>query len=468
MEPSVSVKIPAEGIINLTPIERQLFDELLRVVEVTHCNTVLRVAGGWVRDKILGLHSDDIDIALDNMMGEDFANLIKQHIHQSSSIGKIKANSEASKHLETACVRIMGLELDIVNLRSEDYTEVSRIPSIRIGTPEEDAFRRDLTINSMFYNLHENVIEDYTRRGMQDLQNKIARTPLPHFQTFLDDPLRILRTVRFAARFNLEIDPEIEQSVRDDSIITALNTKVSRERISKEYTLMVRGKNPHLALEILHSYNLLPIIFKVPSPFESQHEAGYELARTLKQDQDDLNYYSYTTAMLTPYKNANHYKVERKKGHFIPLYEYVLLESLKFSNADTKIICNVLAWIDRTLEILENFDVIEAAYMIKENKEFCTMVIEIAAHIKAKSIDQDLVVEAVEKVHKQIHDNRLGEFWKEKPLLTGADAKKYFRVNGVEIGKLLEDVLKWQILNRNGSKEEVIEVLKLSYEFISD
>jgi len=70
------------------------------------------------------------------------------------------------------------------------------------------------------------------------------------------------------------------------------------------------------------------------------------------------------------------------------------------------------------------------------------MVIDIAAHIKAKSMDQNLVVEAVEKVHKQIHDNRIGEFWKEKPLLTGADAKKHFKVNGVEIGKLLEDVLK--------------------------
>lgn len=265
MEPRSSVIIPAQGIINLTGNEERLFTELKRVVEVTQCKTVLRVAGGWVRDKILGLHSDDIDIALDNMMGEEFANLIKLNIGESSSIGKIKANPEASKHLETVCVKIFGIEIDIVNLRSEDYTDNTRIPTIKIGTPEEDAYRRDLTINSLFYNLEQNTIEDLTGQGLEDLQNKVARTPLPHFQTFLDDPLRILRTVRFAARFDLQILSEIEDSVRDEALMNALNTKVSRERISKEYTLMVKGKNPQRAMSLLHTFNLLPIIFKIPA-----------------------------------------------------------------------------------------------------------------------------------------------------------------------------------------------------------
>ena len=113
----------------LTPIEHDLCEDLLRVLKENNLSTVLRIAGGWVRDKILGLGSCDIDIAIDNMMGEEFAKLFTACVG-ASSIGKIRANPEASKHLETACVRYKGIDLDFVNLRSEDYTEDSRIPTI--------------------------------------------------------------------------------------------------------------------------------------------------------------------------------------------------------------------------------------------------------------------------------------------------------------------------------------------------
>jgi len=68
--------------------------------------------------------------------------------------------------------------IDLVNLRSETYSDISRVPTIEIGTPEQDALRRDLTINSMFYNINENKVEDYTGKGLDDLKNKILRTPL--------------------------------------------------------------------------------------------------------------------------------------------------------------------------------------------------------------------------------------------------------------------------------------------------
>ena len=116
------------------------------------------------------------------MYGEDFAKLIKQHSAtsemQSSNIGVIKCNNEKSKHLETATIRVEGQWIDLVNLRSEKYSEDSRVPEIDIGTPEEDAFRRDLTINSMFYNINESKVEDFTKMGLTDLQNGIIRTPM--------------------------------------------------------------------------------------------------------------------------------------------------------------------------------------------------------------------------------------------------------------------------------------------------
>lgn len=90
--------------------------------------------------KLLGLESDDIDIALDDMYGEDFAKLIKEYSAsaqmESSGIGVIKSNSEKSKHLETATIRVEGQWIDLVNLRSETYTDDSRVPQQEMGTAE--------------------------------------------------------------------------------------------------------------------------------------------------------------------------------------------------------------------------------------------------------------------------------------------------------------------------------------------
>ncbi len=110
----------------------------------------------------------------------------------------IKCNNDKSKHLETAVIKVQNQFIDLVNLRSEEYGEESRVPEIKIGTPEQDALRRDLTINSMFYNINKGLIEDLTGRGLIDLKNKMANTPLQPLKTFVDDPLRVLRTIRFA------------------------------------------------------------------------------------------------------------------------------------------------------------------------------------------------------------------------------------------------------------------------------
>ena len=171
----------------------------------------------------MGLESDDIDIALDNMYGEELAKLINDHLNKEGNIDKkrfgvIKANSDKSKHLETATIKVDGIDIDLVHLRSETYSEDSRIPVVEIGTPKEDAYRRDLTINSLFYNINEGKIEDCTNLGIQDIKYGVIRTPLDPLKTFLDDPLRILRTIRFANRFQFRIMPEIISAAKNPKI----------------------------------------------------------------------------------------------------------------------------------------------------------------------------------------------------------------------------------------------------------
>jgi len=116
---------PAKPKISLSLEESNLFSTLLKNLP----NTELRVAGGWVRDKLLNLNSQDIDISLNNLTGIQAAEILKLNLPNSSSLGVVKPNPAASKHLETACLKVLDFQLDLVNLRSEVYTD-SRIPSI--------------------------------------------------------------------------------------------------------------------------------------------------------------------------------------------------------------------------------------------------------------------------------------------------------------------------------------------------
>jgi tRNA nucleotidyltransferase (CCA-adding enzyme) len=88
----------------------------------------------------------------------------------------------------------------------------------KFGTAEEDALRRDATINALFYNLQTQQVEDFTSKGLEDLKNGIIRTPLPAFDTFHDDPLRVLRLIRFASRFRFHIEDEAIAAMQHDTI----------------------------------------------------------------------------------------------------------------------------------------------------------------------------------------------------------------------------------------------------------
>lgn len=221
---------------------------------------VLRFTGGWVRDKLLGVDSQDIDVAINTMTGYQFGMRLKEYLDQPEnlekyrtnhangemreaivSLHKIEANPEKSKHLETVTTKIFGLDIDLVNLRKETYTDDSRNPQMEFGTAEEDAMRRDATINALFYNLNESKVEDLTGRGFEDMRHRIIRTPLEPYQTFKDDPLRVLRLIRFASRLGYRIDEETERAMQNSDISVALKLKISRERVGTELEKMLRG-----------------------------------------------------------------------------------------------------------------------------------------------------------------------------------------------------------------------------------
>ncbi|KAG6891101.1 hypothetical protein C0995_014191 [Termitomyces sp. Mi166 len=269
------IPIPAAMQITLTDKEAQiceLLDSCTKALKeekgiITSC----RIAGGWVRDKLLGANSNDIDIALSDMMGITFAEHLSEFALrrgiQTGSISKIAQNPDQSKHLETATFKFLGLDIDLVNLRSEEYAEDSRIPSeVTFGTPLQDALRRDTTINALFFNVHTREVEDHTGKGLEDLRNRVIRTPLPPKETFLDDPLRVLRCVRFASRFGFDIVPEIAEAAKDPVIQHALVTKVARERAGEELSKMMKGRDPLVAIQLIRGLSLYDSIFSVIPP----------------------------------------------------------------------------------------------------------------------------------------------------------------------------------------------------------
>lgn len=261
----------------------------------------------------MGLESHDIDVALDDISGSDFAELVRAHVQakgeKASRVGRIQANPAQSKHLETATMRVCDMAIDFVNLRSERYAEGSRIPTVvrgwrrtccagaalpsqalapapqEIGTPEEDASRRDLTINALFYNINSGEVEDFTGQGLADLRRGVIRTPLAPLTTFLDDPLRVLRTLRFATRYGFSLDAALIDAASSPEVRVrrraphcramspsltfppqdALGAKVSRERVGTELSSTLHGPRPAAALVLLYQLRLWNVVFSMPA-----------------------------------------------------------------------------------------------------------------------------------------------------------------------------------------------------------
>jgi tRNA nucleotidyltransferase/poly(A) polymerase len=264
---------------NPLPAEAETSNVLLPD-ELRRAPLELRFAGGWVRDKLLGSKSHDIDVAINKMTGEQFGDRLQQYLDspgnaekyglgglkkKAGSLTKIEKNPEASKNLETVTTRILGLDVDLVNLRKETYTDHSRNPLIEFGTPEEDALRRDATINAMFYNISTSRLEDLTGSGLSDMENKIIRTPLEPYATFKDDPLRVLRLIRFASRFGYSVDKETKKYMGNQDIRKFFLAKITKERVWIEFEKMLRGPNPRMGLSLIDELDLYRTVFLDPA-----------------------------------------------------------------------------------------------------------------------------------------------------------------------------------------------------------
>jgi tRNA nucleotidyltransferase/poly(A) polymerase len=311
-------------LVTLSTAEKELFSFLLKTAEPLQLT--LRAAGGWVRDKLLNLESKDIDVSIDRMTGEEFAHHLvafsKQQSNNSmsiSGIGTIKSNPEKSKHLSTCTFNLNGFSIDLNNLRSEKYADSSRIPIVEIGTPKEDAERRDFTVNALFYNINIGEVEDFTEKGLQDLKDKKLRTPLDPKITFKDDPLRILRAIRFAARFEMSLAEDLLEALKNTEITTQIRNKVSGERVGIELTKMFTEKSMHKgikALLMLFDFKIANILTSETSPYSFNVETLHKIANKFTDSavpDSQLFFYSLLCTPISEYQERSAVKLKNSR-----------------------------------------------------------------------------------------------------------------------------------------------------------
>ncbi|XWS23374.1 hypothetical protein CRYUN_Cryun28dG0008200 [Craigia yunnanensis] len=505
--------------IELTETEKKIFDRLLNTLRHFNLQTELRVAGGWVRDKLLGKECYDIDIALDNMLGSEFVYKVQEYLSSTGEVAQglavIPSNPEQSKHLETARMRLFNLWIDFVNLRCEDYSENSRIPTMKFGTAEDDAYRRDLTINSLFYNINTNLIEDFTNRGIQDLKFGRIVTSLPPKATFLDDPLRVLRAIRFgtcdrkSARFDFTLDEELKKAAACDDVKTALGAKISRERIGTEIDLMISGNQPVKAIDHICDLTLFWVVFNLPPKVEPAiSEECYRLSATyldatwkliqltgcssFDDEQRRLCLYS---ALFLPLRSATYKDQKAKK---IPAVNYIFRDSLKRKASDAETVINVHKSLEKFLSLIpsllsnEEIKLIEVdwgrefvdvpvtsklrvltGFLLKEIKDFWRVSLLMSALLYPTNIDctQDIIDKHFQldkrkdlfvSVENAIFKLGLEKVWYLKPLVNGKDIMNVLqlKVGGPLVREWQQKVLSWQLAHPSGTAEECLDWMR--------
>ncbi|RAJ28593.1 CCA tRNA nucleotidyltransferase [Pedobacter cryoconitis] len=229
-------------------LEHPVFKVLAGIADENHIEAY--VIGGYVRDIFLKRPSKDIDVVvLGN--GIEFAELTGK---------QLKSKVAVFKNFGTAMLKYRDLELEFVGARKESYRADSRKPIVENGTIKDDQLRRDFTINALAISLNKEnfgqLVDPFN--GVEDLNNKLIRTPLDAEITFSDDPLRMMRAIRFATQLNFNIDDQALAAIAKQKERISI---VSKERITDELNKIILSAVPSIGFKYLFDTGLLHIIF---------------------------------------------------------------------------------------------------------------------------------------------------------------------------------------------------------------
>lgn len=236
-------------------MEKHLTHPIFKVIAdcADQLNVEAYVIGGFVRDIFLERPSKDIDVVTVGK-GIELAELVYK------AIGEDKAHLAVFKNFGTAQVKTGDLEIEFVGARKESYDRNSRKPIVENGSLEDDQNRRDFTMNALAIGLNHHhfgkLLDPFG--GLKDMEQKIIRTPLDPEITYSDDPLRMMRAIRFATQLGFTIEPASLEAI---SKTKARISIISKERIADELNKIILAPVPSIGFKLLSDTGLLPLIF---------------------------------------------------------------------------------------------------------------------------------------------------------------------------------------------------------------
>ncbi len=229
--------------------ENKYFSVIAKVGE--DLNTKVYIVGGYVRDLILKRKNSEIDFTV---LGD-----VLNFVQETAKRLNVK-NVAVFKRFGTAHFKYDGIDFEFVGARKESYSKDSRKPDVAPGSFEDDIKRRDFTINTLAISLNK---KDYGEvidlfNGLEDIKAKLIRTPLDPFQTFDDDPLRIMRAFRFASQLQFSVDSKIMEAA--EKMRERLKI-VSQERITDEFLKILKSPKPSIGLKLLYESKVMEVVF---------------------------------------------------------------------------------------------------------------------------------------------------------------------------------------------------------------
>ncbi|VVU94593.1 Poly A polymerase head domain [seawater metagenome] len=418
--------------------EEELFKLLNNIIKENGINTSIFVVGGWVRNKILNIPSNnDIDLVLDNITGKEFS----KYFTTAKYIHEIKTNPDKSKNLETICIKIeiedKIFDLDLCHFRKECYEKFnSRIPTIKKANINEDALRRDFTINSLYYNINKKTVIDVTGFGLCHIKSKYISTPIDPSITLFEDPLRGLRALRFHCQLNFNINTQIINVLSLKDYHDILNNKVSKERIGMEIVKMLKTSNYKKGIILMNNINLTECIFNKNMLITNDI---IELFNEL--DKKNLANLENILALWL--------------WDFYPQTKYILMDKLKLSK-------KISSKVDKLQKLGRNFqkfdDYTDIGICIQKSND---------PYYKRKSIwiDSAIISNTYDKIYNCVEKQQLHNFWNMEPYFNGNELQKEFNLQPGKIIKgLINEQYCYRIKYPNCNIKEVTNHLKIYLE----
>lgn len=232
--------------------EEQILELVKRTIKGTEWENRINLVGGAVRDQIMGKPVDDLDFVVEGNIsaGLDFANWLCKKWN----VFKEGSNPVVFPNYGTANMHYNDVKLEFVAPRTEKYVQGSRNPIVAGGNLKDEVFRRDLTINSLLRNISTDQVLDLTGKGLVDIKFGIIRTPLDPDITFNDDPLRMLRAIRFVVKYDFKIGGEVIEGITRNADRISI---ISQERITEEFCKILKSNKPVEGIELLRTTGLL-------------------------------------------------------------------------------------------------------------------------------------------------------------------------------------------------------------------